>query len=178
MKFIALTFVLILTVGAAAQTTAPKSTEQTQLAQCKADLKDYQDAQVGSIQLISANAQLETTNEHLKARNAELQDRFAKLAAISNEVLDSNAKLVAEYNKLRAQNAALSGQADTSDETASAIAVNKELARAIRVNTALAIANSFKTTPVQVTMPNLNRTSINCTSNAVGTTTVTNCNQN
>ena len=169
MKFIALTFVLILTVGAAAQTTAPKSAEQTQVAQCKADLKDYQDAQVGSIQLISANAQLEATNEHLKARDAELQDRLAKLAAVSNEVLDSNARLVVEYNELRAQNAALSGQAGTSDETASAIAVNKELARAIRVNTALAIVNSLKTTPV-------NRNSLNCTSNMVGTTTVTNCN--
>lgn len=168
MKFIALTFVLVLTVGAAAQTTAPKSAEQTQLAQCKADLKDYQDAQVASIQMVSANAQLQTTNENLKERNAELQERYAKLAAISNEVLDSNAKLVAEFNKLRAQNAALSGQ--TSDETASAIAVNKELARAIRVNTALSIVNSLKATPVH--------NSLNCTSNALGTTTITNCNQN
>jgi len=170
MKFIALTFVLILTVGAAAQTTAPKSAEQTQLAQCKADLNDYRDAQVASIQLISANAQLQTTNDNLKARNAELQDRYTKLAAISNEVLDSNARLVAEYNKLRAQNAALSGQGGPSDETASAIALNKELARAIRVSTALAIVNSLKTTPVH--------NSVNCTSNALGTTTITNCNQN
>jgi hypothetical protein len=171
MKAVAFAFVLILTAGASAQTTAPKVVDQSPLAQCQADLKDYKDAQGATIQLVAANAQLEAANKQLAARNAELQERFTKLAALSNEVLDSNARLVAEYKKLRAENVALSGQADTP----SATAVNNELARAIRINSALAVANSLKAAPVQVTMPNLNRNSLNCTSNAIGSTTYTNC---
>jgi septal ring factor EnvC (AmiA/AmiB activator) len=171
MKAIALAFVLILTVGASAQTTAPKVADQTPLAQCQADLKDYKDAQGATIQLMANNAQLETTIKRLEARNAELQERYAQLAKLSNEVLDSNARLVAEYEKLRAENTAFS----TRGEDRSAIEVNRELARAIRINSALALANSFKVAPVQVTMPNLNRAPLNCTSNAIGSTTYTNC---
>jgi hypothetical protein len=109
---------------------------------------------------------LEAANKQLAARNAELRERFTKLAALSNEVLNSNAQLVAEYKKLRAENVALSGQADTP---------SNELARAIRLNSALAIANSLKAAPVQVTMPNLNCNPLNCTSNAIGSTTYMNC---
>jgi transcriptional regulator with PAS, ATPase and Fis domain len=109
--------------------------------------KETQEAQALALQLSIANAQLTTKVTDLQNRLAIAESRIKSLES-ANEVLTAeNQRLNAKLETVTPQSpsALVAVQPDPST-----VQVNKELAANLRLQRALAIANAFKTQPVQV----------------------------
>jgi len=159
------------------QTAADSAQQNKQLAgNLAAMTKKYNDA-ITILATLSAEMHARELTDSQKAQIAavspgdaldlgvDIEKQEKGLVAFAKELKDHDEMVVNKYNSL------FSDYKDYVNRVSIQLA---QINHAQRVSNALALYNAMKPAPIQLPLP-MNSTSINCTSNNLGYTTVTNC---